>query len=87
MNTFTVNVYTPEALVVSEEATYLGVPGSDGSYGLMYNHMPCLIALKEGTLELVLGEERSVFACGEGFLEIRDNRANVFVTYCDEVKA
>ncbi len=72
---------------MSEEATYLGVPGADGSYGLMYNHMPCLIALAEGEITLRLGEEVMVFSSGVGFLEIRDNRADVFVNYCDEVKA
>ena len=86
MNTFAVNIYTPEALVVSEPATYLSVPGADGSYGLLYNHMPCLIALTEGEIVLEQGDERIVYESGEGFLEIRDNRADVFVNYCTEVK-
>lgn len=87
MKTFTVNIYTPEALVVSEEAEYLSVPGADGSYGLMYNHLPCVIALIEGKLVMTLNGENTAFMCGEGFLEIRDNRANVFVNTCVEVKS
>ena len=60
MNTFLVNIYTPEAPVVSEPATYLSVPGADGSYGLLYNHMPCLIALTEGEIVLDQGDERII---------------------------
>ncbi len=86
MKTFTVNIYTPEALVVSEEAEYVSVPGADGSYGLMYNHLPCVIALIAGDTEMALNGERTVFRCGEGFLEVRDNRVNIFVNTCTEVK-
>ena len=86
MKTFTVNIYTPEALVVSEEAEYLSVPGADGSYGLTYNHLPCVIALIAGETELALNGERTLLRCGEGFLEVRDNRVNMFVNTCVEVK-
>ncbi len=86
MNTFLVNIYTPEALVVSEVATSLTVPGADGGYGLMYNHLPIVIALVSGNIVLTLGDEKSVFFCGEGFLEMRDNKANIFVNSCEEVK-
>ena len=86
MNTFTVNIYTPEAQAVNEEAVMLTVPGADGGYGLMYNHLPCVIGLVAGEIVLTQDGETRRFACGEGFLEMRDNRANMFVHRCAEVR-
>ena len=86
MKTFTVNIYTPEAQAVCEEAEALTVPGADGGYGLLYNHLPCVIGLVAGDIVLTQDGETRRFACGEGFLEMRDNRADIFVNACEEVK-
>ena len=85
MNTFTVNIYTPEALKVSEEtATALRVPGLDGDYGILSGRLPCVIALRAGEVRLDQSERHRRFTCGEGFLEMRDNTANLFVNTCEE---
>ena len=84
MNTFQVNIYTPESLKVSEEAVALRVPGLDGDYGVMSGRLPCVIALKAGEVRMDQPGRKRRFDCGEGFLEMSDNTANLFVNTCKE---
>jgi len=81
-NTFKVEIYTPEKLFLNEETELLTVSGLDGEYGIMKNHIPCVIALKEGYIELTKnGEKRRLTADG-GYLEMDNNRARIFVSGC-----
>ena len=83
---FTVNIYTPEAPALSAEATYLSVQAPDGGFGLMRGHLPCVIALVEGEIVLTQEDKKRRFLCSDGFLEMRDNRAEIFVETCEELK-
>ncbi len=85
MNQFTVNIYTPESLMVSETAaTALRVPGLDGDYGILSGRLPCVIALRAGEVRLDRAERSRRFRCGEGFLEMHGNTASLFVNTCEE---
>ena len=44
----TVDILTPDATLFSGEASYVGLPGSDGSLGILNNHSPLVTTLKEG---------------------------------------
>ena len=83
---FTVNIYTPEAPALSTEATYLSVRAPDGGFGLMRGHLPCVIAMVEGEIEITTADRKRRFLCSDGFLEMRDNKAAIFVETCEEVK-
>ena len=83
---FTVNIYTPAALVVHAQASYVSVQAPDGGFGLMKNHLPCVIALVAGEIVLTVGDRKRRFQCSDGFLEMRNNRAQIFVNTCKEVK-
>ena len=82
--TFTVNIYTPEELFLNARAAYLGVPGTDGGFGLLYGHTPCVIALAAGEIVLKNGGETRRFRASPGFLEMQNNTANIFVNVCEE---
>lgn len=82
---FKVNIYIPEKLFLSTEATYLAVPGLDGGFGLMKDHTPCVIALLPGIITLTREEKKQSFSTGSGFLEMRDNIANLFLNSCKEI--
>jgi F-type H+-transporting ATPase subunit epsilon len=76
--TFTVDVVTPERVVISDEATSLVAPGGIGSFGVLPNHAPMLSELgvgelryrREGGLEVRL-------AVGGGFIQIFNNEVTV----------
>ena len=83
---FTVNIYTPEAPALNAEATYLSVQAPDGGFGLMRGHLPCVIALVAGEIVLTQENRKRRFLCSDGFLEMRNNKAEIFVETCEEVK-
>ena len=41
-----VDILTPDAKLFSGEASYVGLPGSDGSLGIMNNHAALVTTLK-----------------------------------------
>ena len=83
-HSLTVNIYTPEKLFLSARTTCLTVPGLDGSFGLMKDHIPCVIALVPGTVTLTQDKKKRSLHTGSGFLEMRDNIANLFLNSCEE---
>ena len=84
---FTVDIFTPEAAALQTEATYLSVQAPDGGFGLMRGHLPCVIALVAGEIVLTLPDGgKKTCRCSDGFLEMRDNRAEIFVNTCEEVR-
>ena len=45
-NTLTCEIVTPVKTVFASEATYVGLPGEIGSFGVMQRHEPLVSALK-----------------------------------------
>ena len=81
---FKVNVYTPLRLQLSETVDAITCRGLDGELGILKNHMPCVIALDLGVLKLKKDGQWKEYLCSEGFLEVYQNRADIYVDYCRE---
>ena len=47
-----VEIITPETTLYEGEASYVFLPGSDGSLGVMNNHAPLISSLKKGTVKV-----------------------------------
>jgi F-type H+-transporting ATPase subunit epsilon len=73
-----IEIITPDATLYSGEATYVFLPGSDGSLGVMNNHAPLISSLKKGTLRLVdkAGKEIT-FDLNGGTVEVLNNKVVV----------
>jgi len=71
-------VVTPEASVVSDEAQIVMAPGIDGEFGALIGHTPFMTALKTGAIRYVdsSGSERFVFVSG-GFSEVLPTKVTV----------
>ena len=71
-------VVTPGASVVSEEAQIVMAPGSEGEFGVLKGHTTFLSSLKVGTLRYKdsAGKERLLFING-GFAEVLPNKVTV----------
>lgn len=82
--TFTVNVYTPESLFLSEDAESLICESTDGQIGILKNHMPAVIALTCGVIRLRHGNAVTCYVTSDGFLEVNDNVADIYVGYCHQ---
>lgn len=78
MATLTLEVVTQERTVVLSEVEYVLLPGTDGKFGILANHLPMMASLAIGVVEFGprQGRRRKI-ALGGGFMEMHDNRLTV----------
>lgn len=78
--TLRLEIVTPDRIVVSKEASYVGVPGIEGEFGVLPHHIPLLSALAIGDLYFRSNEGTEavshVFVSG-GFVEVSGNVVTV----------
>jgi F-type H+-transporting ATPase subunit epsilon len=70
-----VEIITPESTLYTGEATYVFLPGSDGSLGVMNNHAPLISSLKKGIVKVkdTAGKEHKFDVKG-GTVEVFNNK-------------
>ena len=70
-----VEIITPESTLYTGEATYVFLPGSDGSLGVMNNHAPLISSLKKGIVKVKdnAGKEHKFDVKG-GTVEVFNNK-------------
>lgn len=70
-----VEIITPETTLFEGEASYVFLPGSDGSLGVMNNHAPLISSLKKGTVKVKdnAGKEHKFDVKG-GTVEVFNNK-------------
>ena len=83
MNTFQLNIVTPERRVLSEPVEMLKLCLADGDYVLLAGHEPVTAALDYGLLQYrnAAGELHELL-CADGFVEMRPGRAILFTHQC-----
>ena len=81
MSTFNFEVVTQERTVVLTEVEYVQLPGVDGSFGILSNHLPLMAALDVGVVEFGPREgKRRTIALGGGFADMHDNKLTVMAS-------
>ena len=83
MSTFTLEVATPETLVVQNEATEAQIPALDGLLGILPGHAALISAIDAGQLTYMMDGIRHVLAISSGWVEISDNTVRVLVDSCE----
>ena len=70
-----VEILTPEATLFEGEASFVYLPGSDGSIGILNRHAPLISSLKKGTLRIKdnSGKEHKFDVKG-GTVEVLNNK-------------
>jgi F-type H+-transporting ATPase subunit epsilon len=73
-----IEIITPDSTLFQGEATYVFLPGSDGSLGVMNNHAPLISSLKKGTLRVqVTNGKEMKFEVNGGTVEVLNNKVVV----------
>lgn len=67
---FHVDILTPDKTLFSGEATYVGLPGVDGSLGVLAGHAPLITTLKAGEVTVRVEREEQRFAVRGGTVEV-----------------
>ena len=83
MSTFTLEVATPEKLVVRNDATEAQIPGSEGMLGILPGHAPLISEIDAGELTYTMDGKRHILAIGSGWVEISNDKVRVLVDSCE----
>lgn len=74
----TLEVATPERLLLKEQVTEVEVPGANGAMGILPEHAPLLSELGSGTLAYSpVGASRKFIAISNGWVEVLPDHVRV----------
>ena len=75
--TLTLEVVTPDGLLLREEVDSVQAPGSEGSFGVLPGHIPMLTTLGAGEIIYRKGAETGNIVCLFGFCEVLPDRVHI----------
>ena len=73
----TLEIVTPERLLVREEVDEVELPGSEGYFGVLPGHTPLLAMLQIGELWYRVGQEKHYLHVAGGFVEVLPDHVTV----------
>ena len=68
---FRLAIVSPKGDHVQDQVTAVTVPGADGSFGVLADHAPCVVLLKEGAIKISKAEGELVYKIRSGVMEVR----------------
>jgi F-type H+-transporting ATPase subunit epsilon len=71
MATLKIEIITPEAKILEEDADFVQLPAAEGDMGIFPQHETTVVEVKAGELQITRQGRIQVMAIGEGFAEIR----------------
>jgi F-type H+-transporting ATPase subunit epsilon len=79
-------IVTPERLLVQEQVDELMVPGVNGYFGVLPGHTPLLAALSVGELWYRKGPEKIYLAIAYGFAEVLPDRVSILAQLAERAE-
>lgn len=76
-STFTLEIVTPDGLLLRDEVDSVQAPGSEGSFGVLPGHTPMLTTLGAGEIIYRKGSETGHIVCLFGFCEVLPDRVHI----------
>ena len=73
----TVEILTPDVVLYEGDAKYVGLPGSDGSLGILNKHAPLVTTLREGEVVVKNDKDEQTFAVKGGTVEVLNNHVTI----------
>ena len=88
MNTFHLEIVTPEEKLFEGRVQSVQVPGMMGSFQVLYNHAPIISTLGKGRLKFVDDQgSDQVYETEDGVIEVLNNRAIILVDKLSKAEA
>ncbi len=91
MNTFHLEILSPDRAFFVGEAQSITIPVGDGMLGIMANHSSMTSAVPEGEITFVTENgEKKICAVSQGILDVENNRVRLLcetALYPDEIDA
>lgn len=73
------SLVTPDSILFEGEASYLALPGSEGSFGVLPDHAPFLGKLQPGKVSVHTKDKVIEYYVESGFAEVRANNVTVLL--------
>ncbi len=86
MDTFLLEIATPEKSLLKEQVAEAQVPGEDGYLGILPDHAALLSRLKPGLLTYKLNGKEETLAVHGGFVEVRNNHVRCVVDQAERAE-
>ena len=75
-------IISPEKTLYNGEVSYVNIPGSDGSFGILKNHAPLISTLGEGTVKIKdESNEEKLFEIKGGVAEVLKNNIVILAKF------
>ena len=72
LNKFTVEIISPDQLVLKQETNEVTIPCYEGQMGILKDHIPIITFLRPGVIK-VLNDKETTFFVEEGIVEFNNN--------------
>lgn len=79
-------IVTPSARVLTQAVDEVRAPGFTGGFGVRPGHTPFLAQMNAGELIATVDGREAVFAVGEGFVQVADDRVLVLAETADRAE-
>jgi F-type H+-transporting ATPase subunit epsilon len=76
-------IIKPEGILIDAEYDHVIVPGSEGDFGIEYDHTPVITKIRPGVLQLFSGNDRQKYAIHDGFVTVNEN---IIKIVCDVIE-
>jgi F-type H+-transporting ATPase subunit epsilon len=86
VDTFLLEIATPEKSLLKEQVAEAQVPGEDGYLGILPDHAALLSRLKPGLLTYKLNGKEETLAVHGGFIEVRNNHVRCVVDQAERAE-
>tara|TARA_B100001093_G_C26823569_1_gene1012995 strand:+ start:62 stop:451 length:390 start_codon:yes stop_codon:yes gene_type:complete len=83
--TFTVEIITPDKLILKSEANEVTIPSYEGEMGILKDHIPLITFLRPGIL-LVKSKEEKKFYIEEGTVEFSNNNLLILTSTAKDLE-
>jgi F-type H+-transporting ATPase subunit epsilon len=77
MATLQLEIITPEKKAYSEQVDSVVLPGVEGEFGVLPNHVPMLTMIKSGELVVTQKGQKKELAIGDGYAEVTGSKVTV----------
>jgi F-type H+-transporting ATPase subunit epsilon len=82
----TLEIVTPERLLVRDEVDEVEIPGVEGYFGVLPGHTPLLATLQVGELWYRKGAEKVYLSIAFGFAEVQPDRVTLLAQIAEKAE-
>ena len=84
MGKLSLEVVTPEKVILQTEADYVTIPGMVGELGILPGHLPVLTSMDSGVLSFKNGAKNTKIALHYGFAQVHDDKITLLAKMAED---